>query len=58
MHHIVWNVAPAVFTLGPISVRWYGLFFALGFFLGFHIMGQIYRAEQRSLENLYDLFFT
>jgi phosphatidylglycerol---prolipoprotein diacylglyceryl transferase len=57
MHHMVWNVDPAVFTLGPISVRWYGLFFALGFFLGFHIMGQIYRAEQRSLENLSDLFF-
>lgn len=56
MHHLVWNVDPTVFTLGPISVRWYGLFFALGFFLGFHIMAQIYRAEQRPVENLSDLF--
>jgi prolipoprotein diacylglyceryl transferase len=56
MHHLVWNIDPAIFTFGPISVRWYGLFFALGFFLGFQIMAQIYRAEQRPLENLSDLF--
>src|ERR1044071_1110034 len=56
MHHLAWNIDPAIFTFGPISVRWYGLFFALGFFLGFQIMAQIYRAEQRPLENLSDLF--
>ena len=43
---------PAIFRLGPIEVRWYGLFFALGFFLGFQIMAQIYRREQRDLNNL------
>ena len=55
MHHLVWNVDPAIFVLGPIEIRWYGLFFALGFFLGFQIMAQFYRREQRELENLSDL---
>lgn len=56
MHHLIWNVDPALFTFGPFTVRWYGLFFALGFFLGFQVMAQFYRAEQRQIENLSDLF--
>lgn len=55
MHHLVWNMDPAVLVLGPIEIRWYGLFFALGFFLGFLIMAQFYRREQRELENLSEL---
>jgi len=55
MQHLVWNVDPAIFVLGPIEIRWYGLFFALGFFLGFQIMAQIYHREQRELENLSEL---
>jgi phosphatidylglycerol---prolipoprotein diacylglyceryl transferase len=56
MHHLVWNTDPAIFRLGWFEVRWYGIFFALGFFLGYEIMARIYRREQRSLENLSDLF--
>ena len=55
MHHLIWNVDPAIFILGPIEVRWYGVFFALGFLLGFQIMAQFYRREQRGLENLSEL---
>jgi prolipoprotein diacylglyceryl transferase len=36
-------------------VRWYGLLFALGFLVGFQVMAQIYRAEQRPFENLSSL---
>ena len=46
---------PAIFRLGPFEVRWYGLFFALGFFLGFQIMAQIYRREGRDIATLSDL---
>ena len=46
---------PAIFRLGPFEVRWYGLFFALGFFLGFQIMAQIYRREERDIGALSDL---
>ncbi len=55
MHPIVWNVDPEIFSLGPFHVRWYGVFFTLGFFLGYEIMAQIYRREGRNLENLSDL---
>jgi phosphatidylglycerol---prolipoprotein diacylglyceryl transferase len=55
MHHLVWDMDPAVLVLGPIEIRWYGLFFALGFFLGFLIMAQFYRREERPLENLSEL---
>ncbi len=56
MHYLVWNISPEIFTLGPFRVRWYGLFFALGFLLGYEIMVRIYRREERPLENLSNLF--
>ena len=55
MRHWVWNMDPALFRPGPFEVRWYGLFFALGFFLGLQIMTQIYRREQRDLGHLSEL---
>jgi phosphatidylglycerol:prolipoprotein diacylglycerol transferase len=55
MHNIVWNMDPEIFSLGPFHLRWYGLFFSLGFLLGYEIMARIYRREGRNLENLSDL---
>ncbi len=55
MHHLIWNVDPVIVSFGPLTVRWYGLLFALGFFVGFQVMTRIYRAEDRQLENLSDL---
>jgi len=42
---IDWNTDPEIFSLGPFTVRWYGLLFALGFFVGQFIMARIYRLE-------------
>ena len=55
MHHLVWNMAPEIVRFGPLQLRWYGLFFALGFLSGYEIMAQIYRREGRPLENLSSL---
>lgn len=41
---IVWNASPEIIT-SPITVRWYGLMFAVGFLLGTSILGRIYRHE-------------
>lgn len=42
---IYWNADPVLFSLGPLSVRWYGLAFAIGFFIGYDIMARMFRHE-------------
>ena len=40
-----WSIDPEVFSLGPLSIRYYGLLFAAAFFLGFVIIRRIYEGE-------------
>jgi phosphatidylglycerol:prolipoprotein diacylglycerol transferase len=53
------NIDPIAFTLGPLSVRWYGLTYLLGFTLAFAWC--LYRRRTQSLpweiETISDLFF-
>ena len=63
LNYITWNVNPELFSIGSIHVRWYGLFWALGFLFGYLIMRKIYRREKVSddwLDKLlvYMLLFT
>ena len=51
-----WNVGPDIFSLGPLTVRWYGLLFAIAFLVGLQIMHWIYKREQRDEEELDSLF--
>jgi prolipoprotein diacylglyceryl transferase len=53
---IHWNVSPEFFSLGPISVRWYGLMFALGFLAGYQIMFKMFKFESSNTEWLDKLF--
>jgi len=55
MDHLVWNVGPEIFGFGPFRIRWYGLFFAVGFVVGYAILTQFYRREGRPIENLSSL---
>ena len=53
---IHWNVNPEIFHLGPFSVRWYGLLFAIGFLLGYYQGERMFRFEHidpRWLESLF-----
>lgn len=43
---------PVLVSLGPLSFRWYGLFFALSFLIGYWIMRWMYRGENRSENEL------
>jgi phosphatidylglycerol:prolipoprotein diacylglycerol transferase len=42
-----WNMNPVLFQVGPLTVRWYGVFFAAAFLAGYTIMQWIYRREGR-----------
>lgn len=42
---IHWNASPELFNLGPISIRWYGLMFAMGFLFGFSILTKMFKSE-------------
>ncbi|MFP4368279.1 MAG: prolipoprotein diacylglyceryl transferase [Candidatus Kapaibacterium sp.] len=43
---IEWSVGPEIFSLGPLTIRWYGLLFALSFIAGYQIMDYIFRIEK------------
>ncbi|MBX2965942.1 MAG: prolipoprotein diacylglyceryl transferase [Cyclobacteriaceae bacterium] len=43
--YIIWNASPDIFSIGPITLRWYGLLFALGFLLSQQILYYIYKQE-------------
>ncbi len=53
---IHWNVSPELFSLGPISVRWYGMMFALGFLVGYQIMFKMFKFESSNTDWLDKLF--
>ncbi|MCK5085891.1 MAG: prolipoprotein diacylglyceryl transferase, partial [Melioribacteraceae bacterium] len=54
---IIWEISPDIFTIGPITVRWYGLLFALSFIIGFKIMQGIFKNENKPENDLNDLIW-
>lgn len=49
---IIWNLDPEIIELGPFSIRYYGVLFALAFVLGYYIMQKIFKNEGISVEVL------
>lgn len=49
---IEWSIDPVLFTLGPLSPRWYGLLFASAFIASYWIMRRVFSAEGKSLQDL------
>ncbi|MCX5883910.1 MAG: prolipoprotein diacylglyceryl transferase [Deltaproteobacteria bacterium] len=55
-----WNMNPVLFQVGPLAVRWYGIFFAVSFLAGYKLMQWICRREGRpeiELESLFAYMF-
>jgi prolipoprotein diacylglyceryltransferase len=43
--YITWNPNPEIFSIGNFAVRWYGVLFALGFFIGYFIVKDIFKKQ-------------
>jgi len=55
--YINWNVRPQALDLGFIEIRWYSLFFLLGFVAGYYILSKIFKKEGLSIDLLDKLTF-
>lgn len=47
---IHWNINPEIFHLGPLSIRWYGLMFAIGFIFGYNMVEKMFKHEKENLK--------
>jgi len=56
LNYITWNVDPIIFHLGPLSVRWYGLLWAIGIYSTLLIVQRLFKNENLSEEWLDKLF--
>lgn len=45
LNYISWNPDPEIFSLGPLTVRYYGLFFAMAFLSGYYIIERMFKRE-------------
>lgn len=53
--YITWNINPDLLKIGPLTIRWYGLFFALGFYIGYFIVRWMFRIEHKDEHHLNSL---
>ena len=56
LNSINWNVNPEIFHWGFLSIRYYGLLFAMGFMAGFYILERMFKSEGIQQEWLDKLF--
>jgi phosphatidylglycerol---prolipoprotein diacylglyceryl transferase len=55
LSYLIWSADPELFSLGTLSVRWYGLMFATGFLVSQQIILHIFKKEgkpERDVETL------
>ena len=55
--YITWNVSPEIFSIGPITLRWYGLLWGLAIYVAFLVVTRIFRNEGRPTEWSDKMFF-
>ena len=53
----LWNPDPVLFSIGPLSIHYYSLMFAIAFILGWYLMKYFYNAEKIPIKYLDPLLF-
>lgn len=48
LNYIVWNVDPVAFNLFGLEIRWYGVFFAIAFLLGWWLLARMLKLEGKN----------
>ena len=56
LSYIVWEVNPEIFSIGPVTVRWYGLLWALAIYSAWIIVQKLFKYEKYP-ENWSDKLF-
>lgn len=56
LNYITWNVDPEIFSIGPLTVRWYGLLWATGIWAALMIVQKLFKNEKLPTEWLDKLF--
>lgn len=46
LSYITWTASPEIAQIGPLTLRWYGLLFAMGFLIGLFIVRRMFLAEK------------
>ena len=57
LNYIVWNVKPEIFSVGPITLRWYGLLWGLAIYAAFLVVIRIFKNENRPANWSDKMFF-
>ena len=52
LNFITWDVNPEIFSIGSVSIRYYGVLFASSFIVGYLIMKKIFLKEGLTVELL------
>lgn len=53
LNQINWDISPLLFHIGSLQIRWYGLFFALAFYLGYLVLEkQVFKREGIAIDVL------
>jgi len=54
--YLFWDTEPQIFSFGDFGIGWYGIFFASGFYFGFHIMRWVCSREGKSIATIDTIF--
>lgn len=55
--YVYWDIRPELIRFGPLAIRWYGLFFAVLFLVGYGIVRWQFRVEHKDEASLDRLLF-